>query len=91
MGPEWTESRLSMSGAAGPSRRGFTLVEVLVAMTVASVGLLAIFAALRLAGSTADMVRNQQQAQLLAEVHMTEPAGGAGQGVRRAERQAGAV
>jgi Tfp pilus assembly protein PilV len=46
-------------------------VEVLVALTVTSVGLLAVFGALRMAGATANLVHNQDQAQRLAERHMT--------------------
>lgn len=53
------------------TRSSFTLVEVLVALTVASVGLLAVFTALRMAGATASLVHNQEQAQRLAERHMT--------------------
>jgi Tfp pilus assembly protein PilV len=46
-------------------------VEVLVALTVASVSLLAVFTALRMAGATSSLVHNQEQAQRLAERHMT--------------------
>jgi Tfp pilus assembly protein PilV len=59
---------------AGPlhhTRSSFTLVEVLVALTVASVSLLAVFTALRMAGATASLVHNQEQAQRLVERHMT--------------------
>jgi len=51
--------------------RGFTIVEVLVAMTVTSVGMLAVFTALRMAHSTAGLISEQQQAQQLAQRHMT--------------------
>jgi hypothetical protein len=40
-------------------------------MTVAAVGLVAVFSALRMASTTADLVRNQDQAQRLAEGYMT--------------------
>ena len=52
-------------------RLGFTLVEVLVAMTVTSVGLLGVFGALRMAAATANLVRLQEQAQRIAERRMT--------------------
>lgn len=51
--------------------RGFTIVEVLVAMTVTGVGLLAVFTALRMAHSTAGLISDEQQAQQLAQRHMT--------------------
>jgi prepilin-type N-terminal cleavage/methylation domain-containing protein len=61
-----------LAGTFHHTRSSFTLVEVLVALTVASVGLLAVFTALRMAGATASLVHNQEQAQRLAERHMTD-------------------
>jgi type II secretion system protein I len=51
-------------------RIGFTLVEVLVAMTVTAVGMTAVFGALRTAGDAAGRLREQEAAERLAESHM---------------------
>ena len=51
-----------------PTRsRSFTLVEVLVALTVAAVGLVGAIGALSIAGSAASRVEHLRHAQLLAE------------------------
>lgn len=55
----------------GASAGGFTIVEVLVAMTVTGIGLVSVFGALRMASDVTDRIRNEQTAQLLAESHMT--------------------
>jgi len=49
---------------------GFTIVEVLVAMTVAAIGMVAVFEALRMANDAADRIRDEEAALLLAERHM---------------------
>jgi type II secretion system protein I len=50
--------------------RGFTIVEVLVAMTVCGVGLIAVFQAMRIASDAAERISNEATAQLLAESHL---------------------
>jgi len=54
----------------GERRGGVTLVEVLVAMTVAAVGMMAAFGALRIAGDAVGRLREQEAAERLAENHM---------------------
>ncbi len=51
--------------------RGFTIVEVLVAMSVTAIGLMAVFGALRTANDAAGRIRDEEAAQLLAERRLT--------------------
>lgn len=46
---------------------GLTIVEVLVALTVTGVGIVAVFGALNAANEAADRIRNEEYAQLLSE------------------------
>lgn len=60
-----------MAACSSNRCRGFTVVEVLVAMTVTGIGLLAVFEALRMANDAAGRIRDEEAAQLLAERRMT--------------------
>lgn len=53
--------------AGSVGRRGFTLVEVLVAMTVLAIGSVTVFGALRMAHEGAERVRDEAAARGIAE------------------------
>lgn len=60
--------RIATSKRFWPTRsEGFTLVEVLVALTISTVGLIAALGALSLADSASARVENLRRAQLIAE------------------------
>ncbi len=49
----------------------FTIVEVIVALSVTGVGILAIFGALTAANEAVDRIRNEENAQRIAEARIT--------------------